>query len=124
MGIFMLSDVIIASTLLINSIAVMSSKFYYEYKSVDTTTSSNNNNIIINKTISHTSNSYENINETTLQATIKCEQQHVIPSDNISSNTSTLSRVYVIINGIRKLSGVIVIWNIFFGILMLFVFRS
>lgn len=46
---------------------------------------------------------------------------------NIRSSTGTstaLVRIHAIQNGVRRLSGVIVLWNIFFTILMLFVFRG
>ena len=40
------------------------------------------------------------------------------------SSPSIMSRIYSVLNAFRKFSGIIVMWNIFFILLMLFVFRS
>jgi hypothetical protein len=40
------------------------------------------------------------------------------------TDVSMLSKFYIFLNTMRRLSCLIVVWNIFFIILMLFVFRS
>lgn len=96
MGVFSLSDIIIAVTLLANAIALMSSKVYKE-----TAPKSNNND----DTSSETSGL-------------------VTHCDNKALEVTHLSRLYTFLNLMRRLSCIIVVWNIFFIILMLFVFRS
>jgi hypothetical protein len=48
-------------------------------------------------------------------------------NDNVGgsrTDVSMLSKFYIFLNTMRRLSCLIVVWNIFFIILMLFVFRS
>ena len=52
------------------------------------------------------------------------QHQHDNYHQQYHQQQSILSRIYILLNAIRRLSGVIVLWNIFFTILMLFVFRS
>lgn len=40
------------------------------------------------------------------------------------TEATAMSRFYSFLNSMRRLSGLIVVWNVFFIILMLFVFRS
>lgn len=43
---------------------------------------------------------------------------------SVSATTTAMAKFFTIQNAIRRLSGIIVIWNIFFVILMVFVFGS
>lgn len=95
MGVFSLSDIIITITLLANATALMSSKVYKE-----------------------PSPKVSNDDGTSETSGL------VTNTESKASEGSTLSRFYTFLNLMRRLSCIIVVWNIFFIILMLFVFRS
>ena len=213
MALFSFSDVIIAMTLIINAIALMTSRFYTiidedrnKYHANNNNDNNNNNNnennnnnrTVINKingnsknirmlmksgsykknedninnsTNSNNNNNYKNNNKfnsvrmtnsnsrsTNISPTksiiSKKNDEDEVEEDDADNNNnndanemdmlynpsqqhqhdnyhqqyhqqqSILSRIYILLNAIRRLSGVIVLWNIFFTILMLFVFRS
>jgi hypothetical protein len=92
--IFSLSDIIIAVTLLVNAIALLSSKVYTEPR---------------------LSKSESNSETAALVGGGAEGKQAEGPS---------ISRFYRFLNWMRRLSSLIVLWNIFFIILMLLVFRS
>ena len=94
MGFFSLSDIIITITLLVNATALMSSKVYADPRTSTTHESGESSGLLTSS------------------------------ENNHSSEDTTISRFYMFLNWIRRLSCLIVVWNIFFIILMLFVFRS
>ena len=94
MGFFSLSDIIITITLLVNATALMSSKVYADPR-ISTAHESGESSGLLTSS-----------------------------ENNNSSEDTTISRFYMFLNWIRRLSCLIVVWNIFFIILMLFVFRS
>ena len=95
MGLFSLSDIIITITLLVNAIALMSSKVYVEINS-------------------------PKVDDDTESSSLVLQQKE----EGSPAEATTISRFYLFLNSMRKLSGLIVVWNVFFIILMLFVFRS
>jgi hypothetical protein len=214
MALFSFSDVIIAMTLIINAIALMTSRFYTiidedrnkyhvnnnnDNNNNNNNENNNNNRTVINKingnsknirsmrmlmnsgsykknedngnnsTTNDNNNNYNNKFNSIRMTNSNSRSTNISPSKNIISKKndedevedddnnnnnnddanemdmlynpsqqhqhdnyhqqyhqqqSILSRIYVLLNAIRRLSGVIVLWNIFFTILMLFVFRS
>jgi hypothetical protein len=91
--IFSLSDIIIAVTLLVNAIALLSSKVYTEPKMAKSDSNS--------------------------------ETAALVGGGEIKqAEGPSISRFYRFLNWMRRLSCLIVLWNIFFIVLMLLVFRS
>lgn len=94
MGLFSLSDVIITLTLLVNAVALLASKTHKESP------------VALNEDEStETSGLVEN-------------------AEDRQNETVKLNKFYLFLNWIRRLSCLIVVWNIFFALCMLFVFRS
>ena len=108
MGIFSFSDIVITSTLLINALALLSSKIP----------------------------SQEKIQIKSNNSSSKTEQQNAKDTDNLiqddsenaasetQPSTTVVSRFYLFIHGIRQFSCIIVLWNVFFMVLMFAVFRE
>jgi len=94
MGLFSLSDVIITLTLLVNAVALLASKTHKESPAAPNEDES-----------TETSGLVDNAED----------RQH---------ETTKLNKFYLFLNWIRRLSCLIVVWNIFFTLCMLFVFRS
>ena len=197
MALFSISDIIIAVTLIVNAITLMTSKFYYtetdkdryynssknynrrstssggnkskynsDGKNITSINSSNNYNFRNNEiddSLSRGSVNNYNINNSrspnssplTIKSMISMKNEdsddiiHDVVDDddddemdmfynqdknhdehqhkqqhNYQQNLSIMSRIYLLLNTFRRLSGVIVLWNIFFTFLMIFVFRS
>jgi hypothetical protein len=136
MGLFSLSDMVISITLLLNAAALMSSKTY----------SNNNTNNHGEVPLSHNTvgstnegsspslngrkgSSIEQIStEQDPNINVGSSEDSAAASNDSSSSKSVeyhaLSRFYLFLNAVRKLSCVIVFWNILFIIFMVFVFRS
>lgn len=94
MAIFSLSDVIITVTLLVNALALLSSKTYKE----QTNPNSDDEHLETSGLVSNT--------------------------EKKTTEGTSLNRFQQFMNWIRRLSCIIVVWNIFFTLCMLFVFRS
>jgi len=111
MGIFSFSDLIIGITLLLNAVALLS----YKPKSVNLKTSHSNPEMT--PLTSEEESKEENSDETT-------EIHLGVDFNNHTADASIYDRLVKVMLGIRKLSCCIVLWNLLFGILMIFVFRG
>ena len=125
MAIFSASDVIIAVTLVVNALALMSSKLPRLHQH--------------HRSIASTHDAEEKIHDDNQSCGISFAEETVslLNGGNISldnhnqeddidnySGASLMVRVRMLVFGIRKFSCVIVIWNALFFILMVFVFGS
>ena len=104
MAIFSISDIIIAITLIINSFALMSTKFK-------------------TKPILNTSIKVEN---NVIEPEGEQDTDILLPENSIetSESLSILDRLRNLVFSIRKLSSLIILWNIVFMVLMIGVFGS
>jgi hypothetical protein len=110
MGLFSISDIIISITLLINAIALLASSIVKEQASSTVDVDANPVEPLLNDNNNNNNNSKED--------------QIPISSKDNNNNSNDIFRLYKVMNGIRRMSCLIVIWNIFFMILMVFVFRD
>ena len=109
MGLFSLSDVIISITLLVNAVALLASSIVEEPPIVSVNSRSYDSN---------------NIHSLVEDENLKSEQAIGHTKESEPMHKSNMFRLYKVMNGIRRMSCLIVIWNIFFLILMVFVFRD
>ncbi len=101
MGIFALSDIVITTTLLVNALALLSSKV-----SEKQPTKSSSASKIEQQSLKDSTDALENVVEL------------------MEPTPSAATRFYQSIYGVRQFSCIIVFWNMFFMILMVFVFRD
>jgi hypothetical protein len=108
MAIFSISDIIIAVTLIVNALALMSSTIKALALRNQSSRSNNDHN--------HSHNRQRDEDEVSL-----------LPQDNSSSDDAQQAiqgRVVELMMGIRSLSTIVVFWNIFFFVLMIGVFGN
>jgi len=111
MGIFSFSDLIIGITLLLNAVALLA----YKPKHVAFKTTSSQAELV---PLTSTNVDVEGLDSEPNGDTAGTEQNLDIKEVSVNE------RLLKVIVGIRKLSCCIVLWNIFFSILMVFVFRG
>lgn len=131
MAIFSVSDIIITATLVVNALALISSKLPRINQQQSSQEMYDDEKKIHHKSTFGASiaehvvslSQGDQIHDNNHSAQNDVERHG---SDDISDYTgaSVMGRVRMLVFGIRKFSCVIVIWNIFFFILMVFVFGS
>ncbi len=103
MGILSLSDIVITTTLFLNAVALLSSK------------------------VPNVESQFNDSNRQEDQLLTEGESAEGVQNEVAeldSAQTSTVSRCYHFLYIIRQFSCIIVMWNVFFMILMTFVFRD
>eukprot|EP01031_Cornospumella_fuschlensis_P027660 gene27660-33404_t len=117
MAIFSLSDIIIASTLLLNAVALLASP--PKRSSGENTSSSPANEPSSNQ---HNS-PMKQANSTSEDEEVSYPAHNPHTMSNAEPPEPTLQeRCVLILRALRRLSCVIVLWNIFFAVLLLFIF--
>ena len=136
MAIFSVSDIVIAVTLIMNALALISSKLPSNLSSVDQGAASQYHRVatvendsdghgdLINSiAIDHTHSDDYCGASTIAEQLMNPTTVSYIPTSP-GSGGPIVTRLRSLVYGMRKYSCVIVVWNIFFMVLMVFVFSS
>ena len=110
MALFSVSDIVIAVTLIINSLALMSTKFRTQ-----------------TETLSSTSIPIKQSQDIAINIDINQETNQLIDNSNKNEEIVSISivdRLNTLMYSLRRLSFIIVLWNILFIVLMIAVFSS
>lgn len=123
MAIFSVSDIIIATTLVVNALALTSSKFRKLTHQHDSTEICNDERKFHHNPAFGIIFSENSV--TSPQASQDTDfKEGVVDDSSDYVGASVMVRIRMLVYGMRKFSCVIVVWNIFFFILMVFVFGS
>ena len=135
MAIFSVSDIVIAVTLIMNALALISSKLPSNLSAVDQGTSSYHRVATVENDSDENGDHISNIAIGQTHSDDYCgastiAEQLMNPTTVSYIPTSPgpggpiVTRLRSLVYGMRKYSCVIVVWNIFFMVLMVFVFSS
>ncbi|RYG93549.1 hypothetical protein EON65_58745 [archaeon] len=115
MAIFSLSDIIIASTLLLNAVALLASP--PKRSSGDSASSSP----VADPSACNPPSTHTNPTSDDSEVSYPTHTPHSLTNTEISEPTMQ-ERCILMLRALRRLSCVIVLWNIFFAVLLLFIF--
>ena len=123
MGLFSISDLVISITLFLNAVALLATSPKKLLTNRNSSISLNNND---NTTSGKVSNS---LGETTADESMIPLKSGDLESPSLDDQqepdqTSIQQRFELLVDSIRRASGVIVIWNILYAILLVVVFRG
>ena len=123
MAIFSVSDIIIATTLVVNALALTSSKFRKLNYQHDSTEKCDDERKL------HHNPAYsmifaENGVTSPQQSHGNDFKEGAVDDSSDYIGASVMVRIRMLVYGMRKFSCVIVVWNVFFFVLMVFVFGS
>ena len=125
MAIFSVSDIIIAVTLVVNALALVSSKLpRLNHRQRGSASADTNEENIHDDNCSYGMNLAEQSVSLLNDRDIRLNDQNQTEDLDNYTGTSLMMRVRTLVFGIRKFSCIIIIWNAFFFILMVFVFGS
>lgn len=109
MAIFSVSDIIIAITLIINGLALMSTKI----------------SELLKRLSSDLKPKEARAGETKESSSLPSSSEEMdVENDNENDTESVYEKLAYVIQGLRRLSFIIVVWNVFFVFLMIGVFAS